>query len=878
MADQIYEESVYRFTDPVRLFKANDPYYFEVDNIPLKQLQENCLWLKDQIRRDVLKISNVKRVDIEELRPYAGGGDRIVRVKPGRFTARINDAATKTPLAYLRKILGLEIGEVDVYEAALPNPGTFSSETVSAANALLVDALDTFKSRLAEDSLALNGLGERSFTWPMITPDRPIDQNGVTVSTQADSGALGYESPGGGQAAELVPMIITEALVWAKARNAVSDRITLTTYDYNNPFNGFATLPKTDSFFIRAWRGVARTAIVDVPEELTIEVPNFDDDDFNYIDENGDEARVDNVYNRIDMVFIYSKPIDASSTTVLKGSGKEVITAPTLGIVRGAGIKANLEGTSNYREEYLQSTGDDHKIMASPGDTENENIGFTAASANDIAFDVRGSFPAPDDLLNIAPLLSEQLEANAFELVGQSILPVAYVWVTRGSSVVSTTDVIDIRPLFRTAELSYNERAGIAAALPQLSLANPAVGKAQMDYELKRQYDSINARLQNLEVESEAGPPQGMRTIAAGYVFGGWNFGPEGAMYDFYRKVFSQDLNPDNDSEAAIKDYIKQKYGLSRTGFEVPAYPDWDLAEWAQLNTDLTEVGRFPNDYINTFFSQYGNLDNTSVADGSIVAGAAKEFVGPDGLNSSEEPPARQIQFNNATMASQSNDSNSGSTATRLNGQRVHFSFIKKRIEFDREAYPGMIDYTVDIDFVNSIPQISGARGDDGALGFGGSQGANYNNLAPNATEEARYIGNWVEKGEDYFIIYVAFATHDIATRGGALFFGSNYGPLVPAPHTISTGSQSVSLSERGGERFSSFVVPVEDILRSNPNPQSSVFGSSSRRFSGYLGNPRLGKCTYPTITWSMKSVSQEDANFFYGNLNSNNVITLNQS
>ena len=57
MAEQIYNESTFRFTDPVRLFKANDPYYFEVDNIPLKQLQENCLWLKDQIRRDVIKIS-----------------------------------------------------------------------------------------------------------------------------------------------------------------------------------------------------------------------------------------------------------------------------------------------------------------------------------------------------------------------------------------------------------------------------------------------------------------------------------------------------------------------------------------------------------------------------------------------------------------------------------------------------------------------------------------------------------------------------------------------------------------------------------------------------------------------------------------------------
>lgn len=866
MAEQIYNESTFRFTDPVRLFKANDPYYFEVDNIPLKQLQENCLWLKDQIRRDVIKISNVKRADIEELRPYASGGDRIVRVKPGRFTARINDASTKKPLAYLRKILGLEVGEVDVFEAALPNPGTFSTEALAGVNALLVDALDSFKDKLAEDSLGLNGLGERSFTWPVVSPDRPVDQNGVAVSVQSDSGALGYESPGTGRASSLVPMIITEALVWAKAINATADRVTLTTYDYTDPFNGFATLPKTESFFVRAWRGVARNAIVDIPEELTIEVPNFDNDDFNYIDENGNEASVDNVYNRIDMVFIYSKPIDASSTTVLKGSGKEVITRPTLGIVRGAGIKANLEGTSNYSEEYIESTGDDHKIMASPGDTENENLGFIAASANDIAFDVRGSFPAPDDLLNIAPLISEQLESDAFELIGQSILPVAYVWVTRGSSVVSTTDVIDIRPLFRTAELAYNERTGIAAAMPQLSLANPAVGKAQMDYEMQRQYNEVNSRLNNLEVVEETGLPQGMRTVAAGYVFGGWNFGPEGAMYDFYRQVFSQDLNPDNDSEAAIKDYVRQKYGLSRTGFEVPAYPDWDVADWARLNSDLTEVGRYPNDYINTFFSQYGNLDNENVADGSIVAGAAREFVGPDGLNSGGNAPSRQIQFSNASPATQFNDSSQGTFSDRANAQRVNFSFIKKRIEFDRESYPGMIDYTVDINFVNSIPQISGARGRNviEGQGFGGNGGT----LQSNGPEEARYIGNWVEKGEDYFIIYVAFATADMP---------GDSAPLVPAPHSVTVNNNTVTASERGGERFSAFVVPVDDIITSNPNPQSSRYSGRSNVFNGYLGNPRIGKCTYPTVTWSMKAVSQSDASFFYGNLNTNNVISLNQ-
>ncbi len=864
MAEQIYNESTFRFTDPVRLFKANDPYYFEVDNIPLKQLQENCLWLKDQIRRDVIKISNVKRVDIEELRPYASGGDRIVRVKPGRFTARINDASTKKPLAYLRKILGFEVGEVDVFEAGLPNPGTFTTETVAGVNALLVDALDTFKDKLSEDSLGLNGLGERSFTWPIVSPDRPIDANGVTVSTQVDSGALGYESPGTGVAASLVPMIITEALVWAKAINSIADRIPLTTYDYTDPFNGFATLAKTDSFFVRAWRGVARNAIVDVAEELTIEVPNFSDDDFNYINENGDETSVDNVYNRIDMVFIYSKPIDASSTTILKGSGKEIITRPTLGIVRGAGIKANLQGTANYEEEYLQSTGDDHKIMASPGDTNNENIGFTSASGNDIAFDVRGSFPAPDDLLNIAPLISEQLEADAFELVGQSILPVAYIWVTRGSSVVSTTDVIDIRPLFRTAELAYNERAGIAAAMPQLSLANPAVGKAHMDYELKRQYDSLNSRLEGTIGQVGDSLSQGGKTIAAGYVFGGWNFGPEGAMFDFYKK---QSGVGSGAGEETIKDFVRTKYGHSRTGFEIPAYPDWDLSEWASIGSNLDEVGKYPNDYINTFFSQYGEAPTEDSPDGTIVAGSYKEYVSEQGLNSQGNTPAVAVNFGNLSIPN---------PIISPQGTRAHFSYIKKRINFDRAAYPGLVDYTVDIQFLNSIPNISGAKG---LQPLNPSYGNNSNDEYNDETSEAgRYIGNWVEKGEDYFILYVAFATHDTAVRNqGGQTWAVTEGdaPYVPAPHTYRTERDGVTVtaSERGGERFSSFVVPVDDILTSNPNPQAT-----SERFNGYLGNPRLGKCTYPTITWSMKAVSQGDAPYFYGNLNTNNVIALNQS
>ena len=147
MAENIYNESNYRFTDPIRFFKANDPYYFEVDNIPLKQLQENCLWLKDQIRADTVSLTKVKRADIEELRPYATGADRLVRVKPGRYTARINDASTRTPLAYLRKVMGEVIADVDAWHAVTPNSGSFPG------NASLEAALDKFKQAVSEDAL-----------------------------------------------------------------------------------------------------------------------------------------------------------------------------------------------------------------------------------------------------------------------------------------------------------------------------------------------------------------------------------------------------------------------------------------------------------------------------------------------------------------------------------------------------------------------------------------------------------------------------------------------------------------------------------------------------------------------------------------------------
>ena len=826
MAEQIYQESNYRFTDPIRFFKANDPYYFEVDNIPLKQLQENCLWLKDQVRKNASELLGVKRSDIDELRQYATGGDRLVRVKPGRYTARINDASTRKPLAYLRKVMGEAVGDVDAWSAATPNPGTFPN----GRNALLEAALETFKSTLAQDALGMNGLVERAFTWPVIDSDRLVDGDGADLdSTKSWLSFGGYDVniPGGG--ASIAPFPISEAVVWAKSQASQLSEVALPSYEITNINNGWAKFPLTESYFIKAWRGVSRLAIVDIGDELSIEVPQFDAADFSYTDEAGETVAVDGVQQRIDLVFIYSKPVDASAVNVIKSGSVEKITEPSLGIVKGAGIRSSFLEKSNEVAAGYKSASTD-SILASPGDQNNQNMGFLSTSANDIAYDIKGSFPAPDDLMNLAPLISEKLEDNAYELLGQSILPVAYVFVQGDSQVVLSTDVVDIRPLFRTAELTYNERAGVGAAYPQLSLANPAVGKSQLDFEVKRVYDDLLGRIGVVAGQSDASNQ--MNTLATGYVFGGWNFGPEGALYDYYQGVFSSDQVTTNDSTAYIKQYIRSKYGIGSNGAQItiPSYPDWDLAQWC-IQQDLSDKGLYPNDYINTFFS-VGEIA-TGVPDPSIAAASYNDGVNPAGEKVNGGTLTRLIQFNN--------------TQTPNGTTNVNFHYISKRIKFSRPTW--LADYVVDTTLVNCLAQNNPGAG-------------------PNTYIGGSYFGCWVEKGFDEFTIYVAFSADT-----NIPYSSTSQTPRFPAPHSLtytSSGKKkktttTVNVSQRAGGRFAGFVVPVSDILYSNTEPISTTPGK------GYVGNPRIGKCTYPTVMWKITGIPQSDTSYLYGNLNGTN-------
>lgn len=571
-----FTNSPYRFTDPIRYFKANDPIYYEVDNIPLKQLQENDLWLKDQIEKIVIPQStgttstnnnttivngSITRSQFLELQPFVNGSDSIVRVMAGRYTARINDAYKINQLQSILQTGGLESGQFNTYE--------FKTNIDS----FLTSALDKFKTMVPSKALGMNGLYERAFTYAMETNDIPSQflQKLVPAYTQNQAGRQ------------------------APYPNVTGRNIT---YDTNvssvvlQPWTaqlGFRNLPAIESEFIKRWRGVTRTAIVDVPSILTINIPPFEASDFTYEDESGQQVIMTDAIQRIDLVFIYSKPVDVSSVTINKFSQDNLntptkISQPVLGLVRGAGIgiRSARASTDGMNEEDLLDDSNNPQILPNVADQIGTNLGFSGYS--------KGSFPSPDDLMNLAPLLSERLESDHIALIGQTILPVAYVIVRKIPSVnslnnpiLTNSDIIDIRPFFRTTELSYNERAGIAAATPQLSLANPVATESYVDLVAK----DIIAQIPTLPTTGE-----GIlfpTVVKSGYILGGVKYGPEGTLISNLRSI-----NPNSSEDFGTR--LRSFYAYP-PGRNIPEYPDWDVAWWCK--SPFPNPGTKRNDWIN---------------------------------------------------------------------------------------------------------------------------------------------------------------------------------------------------------------------------------------------------------------------------------------
>lgn len=476
-----YIDSVYKFTDPIRYFKENDPYYWEVDNIPLKQLQENVLWLKDQLQLipEGEGAVGVNRSDINELKPYLDETGTIVKVKPGRFIARINDSYNQKPLQKLLALSGVEL----------------TLQKYNVATDLTSTILAQFRSNLSASALSLNGLAERIISWD--PRYHLLDTSNITY-LNGNPGGTGD---------------------WPLS-------------ELNYIIKNFVPTVARDSHilaaeFVKQFRGVARTAVVDVPNTLSIEIPPFRESDYFYVTTTGQKVPISGANVRFDLLFVYSKPIDVSSTTINKWNSNNPTTllSPTLGLIRGAGVgiaELDTNGNINQYREPLDSAGNT-QIAAHVADENITTNGFTGLN-------LHGSFPSPEDLMNLAPVIQEKFESSDPRLIGQSILPIAYIAVRKnasigvgGSPILTTNDIVDIRPFLRTTELTYSERAGICAASPSLSLANPVATKYNLEKTIQDFKEYVDPKF--VTITNQAG---GIKPIAAaGIIHGGGSEGPE---------------------------------------------------------------------------------------------------------------------------------------------------------------------------------------------------------------------------------------------------------------------------------------------------------------------------------------------------------------
>ena len=551
-ASEQFVESSHKFVQPVRYFKSNDPYYWEVDNIPIKQLEENILFLRDQVANN-LSISGIGREDLAELKPFVNGADRTVFVNPGRYTARINDAYNKG-INLLNEVYANwnpPGGSGPPIDSGFANTATRKTKEFT----LPLNVLKTLAGEIIDQPLLDTGL----YTFLQHHNSEPLVGNTLEFSNSVDFRInSGLTVPG---------MPKSKAAIWRS-------------FGHNYGITAFQNDLQQESVeFTRFWGGSIRTAIVDVAETLSISIPDFDENDY---------ANTTDLTpaTRIDLLFVYSHPIDSVSTTIMNPPGTpEQISAPRLGILKGAGVIAlnqgHGNGVNNYDNEagyfdtgaYATASGNSANYFTSENtvdlDILHNRMISTLADTQQTQIGLRGNFsniPSPEDLLNLTPLFESQLSKDNLALVGQSVLPIAYVIVKRGQPIIVTNDLFDIRPFMRTAELSYNERAGVAAANPPLSFANPAVGKVEVQKDILDVRDVLMTEINK--------PNPISQPVAMGTIYGGTLWGPEGILTELEWAQWNDITDPEEKALGILKTY----HVPSIVG-ELPRFPGWDINE-----------------------------------------------------------------------------------------------------------------------------------------------------------------------------------------------------------------------------------------------------------------------------------------------------------
>ena len=758
-----WKDSVHKFVQPIRYFKSNDPYYWEVDNIPLKQLEDNILWLKDQLDTQA-DTSGISRDQFSELKPFSTGDGFTVSVRSGRYSSRINDAYQKG-IATLQKA----------------TYGALDGDIQGKINISIDDEiLRKVSGDLLADLISNNGLYDH------VQHHKTEGSLGLSLEWLAENSTYVQNVNGG-----IFNLPKNKLALW-KQRNTSKN------YD---PVK--VDLQQLSVDFTRRWGGTSRISIVNVPETLNIEIPQFDDEDYA-----NQSTYIPNT--RIDLLFIYSHPIDADSTTIVKPSGNSptTITAPRLGLVKGAGaigLKGegpNFDGIDTATDGTAFFSTAAYSVNASnpsnffkvdnPYDADgNAQIISPIVDQNQQTVGINntfGNFPSPDDLMNLAPLLQEDLQSNNLALIGQTILPVAYVVVKKGATKITNSDIIDIRPFFRTAELAYNERSGISAANPPLSFANPAVGKT----ELRHNISKIRTYIDGLQTTVDTSP----RVVATGVVMGGMKFGVEGALIRLGASNQANNSLANPTSAAARLEWLKSNGFVPYNTQSIPSDPEWEVSNWA---LSKSSPGTYRNDRI--WLSQHvPDKSVTFTSDGSLE-GIVDPVIKPFAYNPGNSPLDR-----------------AGS---------MHY-FVRKRVNLNKGNVPWMGHYDVIVQYLNCVP----ASMDEAyAINTGIAQDSRWK----------QYSGIHVAKDENGFTIYCSFASVDGYAKtdrtdgpgGGIIFGGGSYKTLAGGETT-----------DRDRECFSAFHV-THDLLTYN-NGETHGNENTGSNFAPSL------HCTYPSVQFTV--------------------------
>ena len=817
--------SNYKFVSPIRKFKANDPYYWEVDNIPLTQLEQNDLWLKDQITGIVYP--HTSRETFDELRPYVTGGDNTVRVMPGNYTSRINDAFNKKG----QRLGALNFTPDDESMPYFGGPGNW--DTLKYAE-LVQTNLQKFTSSEATDALFLNGLYEKirihvlKDTYLGDNYDFPLTYLLSPSSLETSDQAYSY------------PQQLTS--FWTDVLNTVTNKV------FTEKFEDLGYLA---SQFTKRWTGIARTAIVQCPTELTIDVPAYNSEDFYYIDETGAKLTIAPTSEsvRIDLIFIYSHPVDASSTAILNKTSFTNINAPKLGVLVGAGLGVDYSnsGVAGSGLVHIVDQASDDLVAAdafmlpSLGDGLETLTGLYTSNG----IKVHGSIPSPEDIMNIAPELINDIEDSDVRLVGQTVMPVAYIIRRSGSTTLADNDVVDIRPLLRTTELTYDERAGIAAATPAISLANPVIGKRELEKHLLDYTNFVVTPMvggvggESLTAQLDAFP----RVIGGGIVWGGTRWGPEGAITN----------------GIGNSDWVQSQFPGGVSYENLPSYPDWDKSTWVDSGLyDTPTPGTARNDYIN--FKYVMNRPSESDASKGMLDFSDAAGNIQNGQNLSVTPPKNNYIYSEFSQSE-------GQPISTIDVKKLSpfvMYWVRKKINFGGlsnvvEGGTPFTDYDVKVNFLNCVSLGSIGR----AGGESDSGGATSDmQRAPSQTH-----GVWIEKGKNYFIINVSWTgpnpwynlrTSDIPNE-------LNFSMLPQAAARDSTLFRCFAVTN---SKLST--VPYNHSLDGATTAGGNPANTGRAVSIDNLFVDSVGACTYPTIQFEVVGYPQGWGSFYTAGLGTN--------